>query len=608
MKKFFVILLLIILIPIVGLVVFLKFANFNNYKPQIEALALKYANMIVKINGDLKIGVSLKPSIELNDVSIAQAENNQQVAQIGQAQVKFSLLPLLKKEIVLDSITTSETNVFYSEEDSVDIKNLNVSMSSFDAPINLSFDTVVSGTQITGEGETSSFKSIQDSDYNDVAAKLKVNTLGYTLNFDGGVKGISTGLTADGTYEIEYKTNKINGDVSVDMTKEVPYIKLSAGSENWSLSDLTAAKQANNNWLISEAQASALIKNTPIPYDSLKMANADISLDVKRLEVLPEMVLSNILGDVSLNNGVLKANIKNIDGGEGKINGGVTVKASEKSAAASLKANNVVLQKLYTSFASQNNEVLYVKDGGKISADVNLLTTGSNTDQYLANLSGQAVMFIDPSVLRVKSLERLQGNIIVQILNNLKLNIVNKDMDLNCAVVRTDIKKGVAEFPKGIAFDASDFYVVAEGDVNLYNEKINLDLQPFSGRITDTNVSSVLGSLLSINGTISNPSVGLNKTQTAKAVVGIIATGGLYNAGDMLLSADSSPCHTALKGTAYANHFKAADNGVKNDASKTYSDTKEAVSKSLTDTKDAVKDLGNQASGLLKGLVKDIKK
>ena len=177
-------------------------------------------------------------------------------------------------------------------------------------------------------------------------------------------------------------------------------------------------------------------------------------------------------------------------------------------------------------------------------------------------------------------------------------------MNLNCAVVRSDIKKGVAEFPKGIAFDANDFYVVADGSVNLYNEKIDLDLQPFSGRITDTNVSSVLGSLLSISGTMSNPSVGINKTQTAKAVVGIIATGGLYNAGDMLLSADSSPCHTALQGTSYASHFKAAKGGVKNDASKTYSDTKDAVKKSLTDTKDTVKDLGNQAGNLLKGLVK----
>ena len=73
---------------------------------------------------------------------------------------------------------------------------------------------------------------------------------------------------------------------------------------------------------------------------------------------------------------------------------------------------------------------------------------------------------IDPSVMNIKSLESLQGNIIVQILNNLKLNIVNKDMNLNCAVVRSDIKKGVAEFPKGIVVDANDFYVVVDGNAN----------------------------------------------------------------------------------------------------------------------------------------------
>mgnify|MGYP004573226119 CR=1 FL=1 len=63
-----------------------------------------------------------------------------------------------------------------------------------------------------------------------------------------------------------------------------------------------------------------------------------------------------------------------------------------------------------------------------------------------------------------------------------------------------------------------------------------------------------------------------------------------------------------IDGVEETDPLKIADSGVKNDAAKTYSDTKEVVSKSLVDTKDAVKDLGNQASGLLKGLVKDIKK
>ena len=604
MKKFLIVLAIIIFVPLIGLITFLKLANFNNYKPQIEALALKYANMIVKINGDLKIGVSLKPSIELNDVSVAQAENNQPVAQIGQAQVQFSLLPLLKKEIVVNTVKTSDTNVFYSDKDSVEIKNLAVGMDSFDSPITMSFDTVVSGIQITGEGKTSSFKSIQDSEYNDVDAALQVNALGYTLNYEGGVKGISKGLTSDGAYEINYKSNKINGNVSADLTGETPYLKLNAASDNLNVYEFSETKTSENNWLISEAKANELIKNTPIPYDVLKSVNADVNIDLKTVNITPDMALTDILTDLTLKNGVFKADIKNISGGDGVIKGSASLNANAKNMAVNLNGSNIVLQKLNKDFANSGNEVLYVKSGGKTDFNIKLNTSGADTDQYLANMDGQVVAIIDPSVMNVKSLERLQGNIIVQIFNNLKLNIVNKDMNLNCAVVRSDIKKGVAEFPKGIAFDANDFYVVADGSVNLYNEKIDLDLQPFSGRITDTNVSSVLGSLLSISGTMSNPSVGINKTQTAKAVVGIIATGGLYNAGDMLLSADSSPCHTALQGTSYASHFKAAKGGVKNDASKTYSDTKDAVKKSLTDTKDMVKDLGNQAGNLLKGLVK----
>ena len=604
MKKFLIILAVIILLPLIAVITFLKFANFNDYKPQIEAMALKYANMIVKINGDLKIGVSLKPSIELNDVSVAQAENNQPVAQIGQAQVQFSLLPLLKKEIVVDTVKTSDTNVFYGDKDSVEIKNLAVGMESFDSPINLSFDTVVSGVQITGNGTTSSFKSIQDSEYNDVDAKLQVNALGYTLNYAGGVKGITKGLTSDGSYEIIYKTNKINGNVSADLTGKTPYLKLNAASDNLNIYEFSETKVSKNNWLISEAQANELIKNTPIPYDALKSVNTDVNIDLKTVNVTHDMTLTNILTDLALKNGVFKADIKNISGGDGVIKGVATLNADVKNMNVDLNGNGIILQKLNRNFADSGNEVLYVKNGGKTDFNIKLNTSGVNTDQYLANMDGQVIAIIDPSVMNVKSLERMQGNIIVQILNNLKLNIVNKDMNLNCAVVRSDIKKGVAEFPKGIALDANDFYIVADGSVNMYNEKINLDLQPFSGRITDTNVSSVLGSLLSISGTISNPRVGLNKTQTAKTVVGIIATGGLYNAGDMILSADSSPCYTALQGTSYANHFKAAEGGVKNDASKTYSDTKDAVKKSLTDTKAAVKDLGNQAGSLLKGLVK----
>ena len=144
MKKLFKFLLIIILLPvviIVGAVTYLKFADLNPYRPDIEKLLRKYANIDVKINGDLDIGISLKPSIELNDVIVSLPEAEYETARIGNALVQFSILPLLHKEIVVDTIETTDTKIFYNPKDSVNIKELVVSMDNYDAPIGIIFDT-----------------------------------------------------------------------------------------------------------------------------------------------------------------------------------------------------------------------------------------------------------------------------------------------------------------------------------------------------------------------------------------------------------------------------------------------------------------------------------
>ena len=228
---------------------------------------------------------------------------------------------------------------------------------------------------------------------------------------------------------------------------------------------------------------------------------------------------------------------------------------------------------------------------------INVTTKGDNTDAYLHNLNGQIIALADKSVVRIKSLERLQGNIIVQILQNLKINITNKEMNMKCAVLRTDIQNGRMNFPKGIVFDASDLYLVADGHVNLNDEKINLAIQPFSGKITDTNISSILGSLLKIKGTIAKPQLSINQEATAKSVIGAIATAGAYNVGDMMLSADRAPCHTALAGTTYADYFK-ADTSVRNSVSKGYNNTQEAVKSVGKDIKNSAKQLKKSIKGL----------
>ena len=602
MKKFLIILSIIIFLPIICVILAAMFFDINSYKPQVEKMVAKYAHVNAKINGDMKIGLSLKPSIEIDNVDITNQENNNPIAKIGAALVEFSIKPLFAKEIVVNTVQTDNTKIYYSPTEYAEINSLDVSMEAYDSPINIDLDTNVSGINIKAVGTISSLKKITESNYNEVEADLRVSAMGYNVDYKGKVYDLQKGIKADGNYKIEYKKNIISGAVFADLGQKTPYVKLSANSQNINLPDFTQEKQASKVGIISSANASTLVANTPIPYEYLNMVNADVALDIKQLIIDTDMSLKDIKAQINLKNGALKANFKNIGAGDGVVSGTVDTDANKKTAAINMKGKDIILQKFYKSFALASNKTLFIKDGGKTSFDINLSTSGADTNQYIANLNGKIIAFIDPSIMKITSLDKLRGNIIVQILDTLKLNVSNGDLDLKCAVVNGSVTNGDIGYSKGIVFNAKDFYLVADGRTNLNNETLNLSLQPFSGKITDVNISSILGSLLKIKGTFSNPKISINKEQTATAVVGAIATAGMYNVGDMMLSADASPCHTALKGTAYAEHFP-EEKGVTNTVSKQYTNTKDAIKDAGKQIKTLGKDLKNTGKDAIGGLL-----
>ena len=721
MKKFLKFLTIIILLPIivvVGAITYLKFADLNPYKPDIEKLLNKYANLDVKITGDLDVGISLKPSLEVKDVSISKPESGDKIAKIGKASIQISVLPLLRKEVVVDVVEMNNMVIYQDKSNEIKINSAELTMEDFQSPMNIAFFTNVAGIDIDGMVKTSSLKQIQSDQYNKTDVNAIIHALGYTLNFDGNIDGLQTNVAAKGNYEIQRGKNNIKGDMLFNTDKTPMYIKLNVNSEYIDVTQLSSIKKADNGFLIKSANAAS---NTSfaIPYEYFKIADADVAFDIKKVVVQPNIILNNISGsaenkkavlklniknisyegnnisgqiklesekvlpyiklnitgsgidltkyntmkkaqnfdfgligkahasqlmkkidipyqylklatanialslkeliltsdiklkdikaEAALLNGSLNTNIKNITAGDGTIKGTVVLNAKNKTLSTDLSGSDIILQNFYTLYSNPSNPQMYVKSGGKTNFLLKINTSGSDTDQYLSNANGQIIVLIDESVLKIKSLERLQGNLIVQVLNALKISdITKKDMNLSCAVIRTDIKDGMTTFPKGIVFDATDFYLVANGTLNLKNDKLDIDLQPFSGKLDSTNISSILGSLLKIKGTIDNPKININQTSAAKNVVGFLASGGAYNVGDMLLSSDSVPCHTALQGTKYADYFK-ADSSIRGNVSKGYNGVKDEISNvgnnlkaTGKEIKNQVKDLGNQLKGLFK--------
>lgn len=120
MVKFFKVLLGIVLaliiIVLVGGFIFIKTFDLNKYKPYVTELAMKETGREVTI-GNASLGISLSPTLVLNDVTMANASwaPEPQMVKVGELEVKLSVLPLLKKQIVIDKVALLNTEIFLTE-------------------------------------------------------------------------------------------------------------------------------------------------------------------------------------------------------------------------------------------------------------------------------------------------------------------------------------------------------------------------------------------------------------------------------------------------------------------------------------------------------------
>ena len=96
-----------------------KHFDLNKYKIYAEEWAQKELGRELRIKGDAKVALSLIPTVVINDIEFANASwaQNPQMVTIKQAEVKFSLLPLLNKQIVIDKIALIEPDVYLEKSD-----------------------------------------------------------------------------------------------------------------------------------------------------------------------------------------------------------------------------------------------------------------------------------------------------------------------------------------------------------------------------------------------------------------------------------------------------------------------------------------------------------
>lgn len=113
-KWFFGIIFTLVIIVAVSGYVFLKNFDLNQYKSYAEKIVYEQTGRKLSINGNAELGISLVPTLIINDISFANPSwaKNPQMAKVSSVELKFALLPLLSKQIVIDKAILNQPQIY----------------------------------------------------------------------------------------------------------------------------------------------------------------------------------------------------------------------------------------------------------------------------------------------------------------------------------------------------------------------------------------------------------------------------------------------------------------------------------------------------------------
>jgi uncharacterized protein involved in outer membrane biogenesis len=243
----------------------------------------------------------------------------------------------------------------------------------------------------------------------------------------------------------------------------------------------------------------------------LRDYDVDFKINAQNMRIQNDVDMNAAVA-VKLENGLLRVDpldINQTNGGSG--NGYLTLDARNQQAILDVAAD-------FDDFVSP-------RFGGLFDLGIDLDGRGESLAELMGSLNGNFTASLQDVELEKNFMSQFGAGL----LSN--LNPLDSDTTtLECAVVRIDIKDGVADFHKKIAAQTTEVTWMGGGEINLKTEELDVGIAPKArGAISGlTNVG--LASLVHIGGTLAEPKVGIDLADVAKKYAGysaFIATGGL---------------------------------------------------------------------------------
>ncbi len=381
---------------------------------------------------------------------------------------------------------------------------------------------------------------------------------GAKLHAIGPYKVAASVSDPDGGYalnglDVKIGGSDLTGNVTVSLAGKKPEIKASLNSVLMDIADFLPKAEEGEKKAAAPAKKEEATKSSgdkkvfpsdPLPLDALKSVNAKVAYKAKKFVAKP-MGITDMSVDVSLENGRLAIEPLNAGLGGGLLKTDIILDGSRATPTLSVKVNGKALGLGQLLKESGSSDLM---NGGETNIDISLSGVGESVAKLMAGLNGGAEIQIGEGKINNSAIDWAGADAFSQ------LNPFGSKEPftiMKCGIVKADIKKGLVTIDKGIAFETSKMNLVGDGEVNLANETLSVSVNTSAKGGVGIGAGD-LAKLVKLQGTLAEPSVGMDLLETGKAAMKIgsaIATGGvslLVGALTDKVTNDQAPCMTAL--------------------------------------------------------------
>lgn len=515
----------------------LSFVSLNDFKPQIENAVEEAIGRKLVIAGDLSLGFSLVPTLVATQVTLSNAEGAKgpHMVKAELLRVKFGLLSLLgdrpdiRGVALKDADLWIETNragvgnwMFPRNKDTpepTEVQQLEeIRNPVSDVPPLWMRNVVVHYF----DGETQNLTELKLSELNaelrgariDLSMVGEVNSEAVTFSALMGQEGQL--ISVEGL-KLSYQGLDIAGDVKVrDFTLEAP-VRVTGTLEIEALDvDALLDKIGSGQKDVSEKESGALFSSQRLPFDLLKMVDADLVVNIGTLSY-QNFELSSLAVPVSLSKGQLDVPLTAAYAGKDlslnfKARGGAQSGVDVKFDAPEFDLGGFLGEAEITDLVE-----------GRASVGVDLKGRGQSVQEIVGSLTGSMNVVGGRGTIGTKAIELIATDLIWA--------LVPKGGDddkahMTCSLTALEFKQGVGRFT-ALALVTDRMRTSGAGDLDFKKETIDLSLYPSPN---DPSLLS-LSTTIRVTGAMSNPSIypdtGALLVEIATAVGAGVFTGGV---------------------------------------------------------------------------------